>query len=68
MEERIHIAKEFYHNFTDTFIETIKLFSTSDKEFGERYSSNNHILDQFLEDGKDVQCLSTFRKYWENDE
>ena len=65
MEERIQIAKEFYHNFTDTFIETIKLFSTSDKEFGERYSSNNHILDQFLEDGKDVQCLAGHFFNWE---
>ena len=30
-EERILIAKKFYHNFTDTFIETIKLLSVSEK-------------------------------------
>src|SRR5215203_4386514 len=35
-EEKIEIAKKFYHNFTDTFIETIKLIS-GDKNFVDRH-------------------------------
>ena len=35
-EEKIQIAKDFYKNLTDTFIETIKLFSISKKEFNRR--------------------------------
>ena len=65
LKERIKIAKEFYRNFTDSFIETIKLFSASDKEFDERYSTNNHMLDQFLEVGKDVQLLAGHFFNWE---
>jgi KDO2-lipid IV(A) lauroyltransferase len=32
-EERNQIAKEFYQKFTDSFFETIKLISMSDKSF-----------------------------------
>ena len=32
-QERIKIAKQFYKNLIDTFIETIKLLSISDKAF-----------------------------------
>ena len=30
-QERVLIAKKFYRNFIDTFIETIKLFSASEE-------------------------------------
>ncbi|MEO8713141.1 MAG: lipid A biosynthesis acyltransferase, partial [Parafilimonas sp.] len=32
LEERKHIAKKFYRNFTDNFIEIIKLLSISKKQ------------------------------------
>ncbi len=35
-EERKKIAKQFYKNLVDTFIETIKLLSISEKEFNKR--------------------------------
>ena len=31
--ERLRIAKDFYHNLIDTFIETLKFLSISDKNF-----------------------------------
>ncbi|MEJ7684696.1 MAG: hypothetical protein WKG06_43990 [Segetibacter sp.] len=38
--QRVKIAKEFYHNFLDTFIETIKFLSLSDQEFSKRLTGN----------------------------
>src|SRR3954462_4297106 len=43
-EQRVKIAKEFYHNFLDTFIETIKFLSISDKEFSKRLTGNFELL------------------------
>ena len=63
--ERTEIAKEFYHNFTDTFVETIKLLSLSEKAFAERYTSNNEILDPLYEAGVNVQLQAGHFFNWE---
>lgn len=66
LEERIAIAKEFYHNFADTFIETIKLLSVSDKEFAKRYTTNsNEILDPLYKSGVNVQYQAGHFFNWE---
>ena len=54
-EERRTIAKEFYRNLIDTFIETIKLLSLSDAAFAKRYSTNNEIVNAFYDSGRNVQ-------------
>ena len=63
--ERISIAKEFYHNFTDTFIETIKLLSVGDKEFAKRYTTNNDILNELYDSGVNVQLMAGHFFNWE---
>lgn len=63
--ERIRIAKEFYHNFTDTFIETIKLLSVSDKEFNKRYTSNIEIVNALYDTGINVQLQAGHFFNWE---
>lgn len=64
-KERIQIAKEFYHNFTDTFIETIKLLSVSDKTFNKRYTSNIEVVNAFYDSGVNVQLQAGHFFNWE---
>ncbi|MBV9989491.1 MAG: lysophospholipid acyltransferase family protein [Chitinophagaceae bacterium] len=54
-KERTAIAKEFYRNLIDTFIETIKLLSLSDAAFARRYSTNNELVNALYDSGKNVQ-------------
>jgi KDO2-lipid IV(A) lauroyltransferase len=63
--ERTRIAKDFYHNFTDAFIETIKLLSTSDKEFSKRFTSNIEVLNALYEEHPDVQLMAGHFFNWE---
>jgi KDO2-lipid IV(A) lauroyltransferase len=49
------IAKKFYKNFTDNWIETIKLLSISKKELNKRVSSNVEIFHQLYNEGKACQ-------------
>lgn len=65
IDERTKIAKEFYHNFIDTFIETIKLLSTSDKDFANRFSGNFDVLKELYATGKSVQFHSGHFFNWE---
>lgn len=53
-QERITIAKKFYHNFVDTFIETIKLFSASKKFLLERFTGDVTELNKLHAEG--VRC------------
>lgn len=55
--ERKILAKHFYHNFTDSFIEAIKLLSISKKEFLKRCSSNFEVLEELIPTGKNIQLL-----------
>ena len=64
-EERKQISKQFYHNFIDTFIETIKLLSISDKEFTKRFSGNYELLVNLHATGKSAQFHSGHFFNWE---
>ena len=64
-KERITIAKKFYRNLTDNFIEVIKLISASpafiDKHFTGDYSLSNRLF----EEGKKCQFLLAHNFNWE---
>jgi KDO2-lipid IV(A) lauroyltransferase len=64
-KERTAIAKQFYKNLVDTFIETIKLISISDKKFLQRCSDNFEILKPLIEKGKNIQLQSAHQFNWE---
>ena len=64
-EERVTIAKGFYHNFLDTFIETIKFLSVSDREFSKRLSGNFELLSQLYATGRNIQLHSGHFFNWE---
>src|SRR6186713_1869637 len=49
------IEKEFYRNFTDNFIETIKLISAGENFINKHYSINVEVLDKLYEQNKKCQ-------------
>jgi len=55
LEERKAISKKFYRNFTDNFIEVIKLLSISEKELSKRLMIEFHVVNSYYESGKNVQ-------------
>ena len=65
IEERNLIAKQFYQQFTDSFIETIKLLSVSDKTFSKRFTSNAEVLQELYKSGQSVQLMAGHFFNWE---
>ncbi len=63
--ERKKIAKEFYQQFTDSFIETFKLISLSDKNFEKRFTSNVEVLNKLYANGQSVQLMAGHFFNWE---
>ncbi|HET6766788.1 MAG TPA: lipid A biosynthesis acyltransferase, partial [Chitinophagaceae bacterium] len=43
-KERIAIAKKFYKNLTDMFLETIKMISVSDRFIAKRFTANWELI------------------------
>lgn len=64
-KERVRIAKDFYHNFLDTFIETVKLLSVSETTLRKRTSTNIEVLNSLYDTGRNVQILSAHFFNWE---
>jgi KDO2-lipid IV(A) lauroyltransferase len=64
-KERAKIAEDFYHNFLDTFIETVKFLSISDKEFSKRITGNFEIFEELYKSGQNVQVHSGHFFNWE---
>jgi KDO2-lipid IV(A) lauroyltransferase len=49
------IARKFFRNFTDNWIETIKLFSISKKSLNKRVTANMDVFTKLYNEGKPVQ-------------
>jgi KDO2-lipid IV(A) lauroyltransferase len=65
IKERSEITKAFYQQFTDSFIETIKLLSVSDKTFSKRFTSNSEVLHDLYKSGQSVQLMAGHFFNWE---
>jgi KDO2-lipid IV(A) lauroyltransferase len=63
--ERKKIAKQFYRNLIDTFIETIKLLSISEKEFNKRAVINLDECNELAKRGFNIQFQSGHQMNWE---
>ncbi|UAY51778.1 lysophospholipid acyltransferase family protein [Ferruginibacter albus] len=63
--EREKIAKEFYSNFTDNFIEVIKLLSISKKELNKRFQCNYEVMNDLYDSGINIQLLLSHQFNWE---
>lgn len=64
-EEKKQIAKRFYRNLTDTFIETIKLLSISPKSFDKRATVDMKACNALAASGKNIQCHTGHQMNWE---
>ncbi len=63
--EKERIAKQFYRNLVDTFIETIKMLSISREEIFKRARFDFTEVQQMLDKGKNIQLHSGHQMNWE---
>ena len=63
--ERIQIAKKFYHNLVDNFIESIKLITISNKAFSKRCTADVSELNRIASTGKNIQLHCGHQFNWE---
>ncbi len=59
------IARQFYKNLIDTFIESIKLLSISDESFRKRVTIDFQPINEMIAKGKNVQLHSGHQMNWE---
>lgn len=59
------IAKQFYKNFTDTFIETLKLISITENEFKKRCSINAEVINDLRKTNQSIQIHTGHFFNWE---
>lgn len=64
-KEKIKISKKFYHNLTDTFLETIKLISASHDFIRKRFVANFEVVDNLFDKGKKCQVHLGHTFNWE---
>jgi Kdo2-lipid IVA lauroyltransferase/acyltransferase len=64
-KERIRIAKNFYKTFIDSFVETIKLFSTGRRFIEKRMSADFSVFEQLHREGKTFQMHACHQFNWE---
>lgn len=64
--EKKEIARRFYINFTDTFIETLKALSMSDAEFDKRGKPVNfEAINKIIADGRNIYLVGAHIFNWE---
>jgi KDO2-lipid IV(A) lauroyltransferase len=63
--ERIDIAKKFYHNFIDSFVEVIKLISASERWLRKRFTVDTRALEEVYATGKACQMHLGHTFNWE---
>jgi len=64
-EERKVISKKFYHNFIDSFIETIKMLSCGEEFLRKRFSGNWEVVEELYNKGHSCQIHLGHNFNWE---
>lgn len=64
-KEKMRIIRKFYRNFTDTFLEAIKLLSISEKNLRKRVQFDPSILNELYASGKSCQVHAGHNFNWE---
>lgn len=59
------IAKQFYHNFIDTFIESIKLLSSGKRFIAKRSTGEYDLINQLLAEDKNIHIMAGHQFNWE---
>lgn len=65
LDEKKEIAKKFYKNLIDTFIETVKMLSMSGKQFDKRCTIDIDAVNELGAKGLNVQLHSGHQMNWE---
>jgi KDO2-lipid IV(A) lauroyltransferase len=65
LQEKKKIARKFYHNLIDTFIETIKMISAGNGLYKKRFKGNWELVNQFKDSGRSVQLHLGHNFNWE---
>lgn len=65
IEERTRIAKDFYHNFVDTFIETLKFISWSYESASKRFETDLSGIEAAYASGKNIHLIGLHSFNWE---
>jgi KDO2-lipid IV(A) lauroyltransferase len=63
--ERRRIEKQFYHNLTDTFIESIKFITISKKQILRRSTGQYDMINDLIDKGKNVHIMAGHQFNWE---
>jgi KDO2-lipid IV(A) lauroyltransferase len=63
--ELVVIAKKFYHNFIDSFLEVVKLVSASDAWLHKRFTVDTRVLDAVYATGRPCQMHLGHTFNWE---
>ena len=63
--DRVHIAKQFYKNFCDNFIETIKFISADDRFFKKHFTGDYSVVENLYPTGRSVQLNLGHNFNWE---
>lgn len=63
--ERRVIEKKFYHNLTDTFIESIKFITISKKEILRRSTGEYELINNYIASGKNIHIMAGHQFNWE---
>ncbi len=64
-DEKLAIAKQFYKNFCDTFIETIKFISADKIFFHKHFKADYSLVEQAFATGRSVQLHMGHNFNWE---
>lgn len=65
-EERYTIEKKYYQFLADMIVESIKMFTISEKEMNSRFKYKNlHVLNRFLDAGRAVIAVTAHYANWE---
>lgn len=64
-KEKINIAKIFYKNFCDTFIETVKFISADEAFFRKHFVADYSVVEKLYNEGKSVQLHMGHNFNWE---
>lgn len=63
--ERLRIAKQFYRNFIDTFIESVKLITMSKKQIMKRSTCDVERVNELIAAGKNIHLMAGHQFNWE---
>lgn len=62
---RLQIARQFYRNLIDTFIETIKLLSISKEQLAKRAQIDFSVVNDYAAQGRNIQLHTGHQMNWE---